>query len=103
MTTLLAGPRERQKAGILRVHRPVLYLALVLCSVLTVAGYRVRVTGIFACPADGYMSGYFLAYCNATGYGDYDHGAFWFGLEDEALEYARSAQVLFLGSSRMQF
>ena len=34
-------------------------------------------------------------------YGDYEHGAFWFGLEP-ALDFASKADVLFLGNSRMQ-
>jgi hypothetical protein len=58
---------------------------------------------IFACPADGYASNHYLAYCHAVGYGDYDRGAFWFDLEPEAQRHAAEAQVLFLGSSRMEF
>ena len=33
-------------------------------------------------------------------YGDYDHGAIWFGLEPAADAAAANAQVLFLGNSR---
>jgi hypothetical protein len=36
-------------------------------------------------------------------YGDYDHGAFWFDLEPDIVRFARDADVLFLGNSRMQF
>jgi hypothetical protein len=43
-----------------------------------------------------------MAHCASVGYGDYDHAAFWFGLEPVALEFARTADVLFLGNSRMQ-
>src|SRR5262249_36528360 len=35
--------------------------------------------------------------------GDYDHGALWFALEPTARASAASADVLFLGNSRMQF
>jgi hypothetical protein len=61
-----------------------------------------RFEGIFACPA-GDIPNTFLVDCNSVGYGDYDHGAFWFGLEPDAALAAREADVLFLGSSRMQF
>ena len=43
-----------------------------------------------------------MAYCHAAGYGDYEHGAFWFGLEPRAAAFAARADVLFLGDSRMQ-
>jgi hypothetical protein len=66
--------------------------------------YALRWDGIFACPAKGYAGGdRYLAYCQARTYGDYDHGAFWFALEATSREFAVSADVLFLGNSRMQF
>ena len=64
--------------------------------------YVLRTNGVFACSASGYGPNVYLAYCNSTAYGDYDHGAFWFGLEPETRQRAASANVLFLGSSRMQ-
>jgi hypothetical protein len=57
---------------------------------------------IFACQADGYTADRYLAACNATQYGDYEHGAFWFDLEPAAQNFAKNADVLFLGSSRLQ-
>ena len=83
--------------------RPTLYLAIVLCSVLGAFGYKLRSDSILACPADGYGGHQYLAYCHARGYGDYDRGAFWFDLEPEAQRNAATADVLFLGNSRMQF
>jgi hypothetical protein len=65
--------------------------------------FKLRTDGVFACPAGGYSPTAYLAYCNAGGYGDYDHGSFWLALEPDALAAARSADVLFLGSSRIQF
>jgi hypothetical protein len=59
--------------------------------------------GIFACPVLGSAANAYLGYCNAVGYGDYDHGAFWFNLEPEAIRSAQGADVLFLGNSRMEF
>lgn len=63
---------------------------------------QLRWNGIFACPANGYSSDSYLGYCQATAYGDYDKGAFWFGLEPGLREVVAAADVLFLGSSRMQ-
>lgn len=65
--------------------------------------YDLRTNGIFACGAAGYSEGSYLAYCNSERYGDYDHGAFWFDLERDIRNRAAAADVIFLGSSRMQF
>jgi hypothetical protein len=83
--------------------KPALYILILLCSVLGAFGYKLRSQSILACPADGYASNHYLAYCHATGFGDYDRGAFWFDLEPEAQRSAADAEVLFLGSSRMEF
>jgi hypothetical protein len=80
-----------------------LYILLVLAVVLGAGAYSLRRHGIFSCSASGYGSDGYLSYCNATGYGDYDHGAIWFGLEPAASGAAASAQVLFLGNSRTEF
>ena len=80
-----------------------LYIGIVLLAMTLGLVYQLRADGLFACPAEGYGDNRFLAYCNAGAYGDYDHGAFWFGLEPRAVEAAESADVLFVGSSRMQF
>lgn len=85
------------------VARPALYLIILLCSALGALAYKLHTESIFACPANGYGASQYLAYCQTTGYGDYDHGAFWFGLEPEAERAAANANVLFLGNSRMQF
>lgn len=75
-----------------------------LCLVLIGAfAVNTRYNGIFACAADGYSGDHYLGYCQATAYGDYDHGAVWFDLEPRAVAYARNADVLFLGNSRTQF
>lgn len=83
--------------------RPVLYILIVLCGIIGPFVFKLRTNGIFACPADGYAGNHYLAYCHVKGYGDYDHSAFWFGLEPDIERYATEAEVLFLGSSRMQF
>lgn len=83
--------------------RPGLYVLILVFSVLGAFAYKSRVEGVFACPGNGYGAGHYLAHCEIIGYADYDHGAFWFGLEPEARRHALNADVVFLGSSRMQF
>jgi len=89
--------------GYFRTGRPVLYIIVVIGVALATVTYQLRAEGIFACSADGYGPDRYLEYCQATGYGDYDHGAFSFALEPPAGDFVRNAQVLFIGNSRMQF
>ena len=86
-----------------RKAMPALYVLLIACSVLGSFIYKLRTEGIFACPASGYGSNAYLTECTAKAYGDYDHGAFWFGLEPQAQRAAAAADVLIVGSSRLQF
>ena len=83
--------------------RPIIYILILLGGCASSYLYKVRAHNIFSCQASGYTSDTYLAYCDATNYGDYDHGAFWFDLEPAAERSAASADVLFLGNSRMQF
>jgi hypothetical protein len=83
--------------------RPALYVAILIAALVGTYLFRIRTQGIFACPASGYAGNGYLGYCNASAYGEYDHGAFWFGLEPEAQQAAANADVLFIGNSRMQF
>lgn len=89
--------------GFAPVARSLLYTGLVLAVALGTGAYSLRKYGIFDCPASGYTSDRYLGYCGATSYGDYDHGAIWFGLEPAANAAAANARVLFLGNSRTQF
>lgn len=93
----VASPR-----GTAAVH-PIVYIALLAFSLGAAFIYELRVNGIFGCPATAYAEDTYLAYCNTVGYGDYDHGAFWFDHEPQTQHAVASAQVLFLGSSRMAF
>jgi len=83
--------------------RPVLYVMAIFSVLVATALYSLRRDGIFACPASAYDGNHYLAYCNVGGYGDYDHGAFWFGLEPAARDFAVSADVLFVGNSATEF
>jgi hypothetical protein len=81
---------------------PVVYVCIVLAAVLVSYCYWARTRTIFACPADGYTADWYIAYCDARTYGDYEHGAFWFDLEPSAWLDAKDADVLFLGNSRLE-
>ena len=83
--------------------RPTIYILILLSAFLASYLYKLRVDYIFSCPASGYTSDRYLTYCDATNYGDYEHGAFWFDLEPAAEMSAASADVLFLGDSRQQY
>jgi len=87
----------------IRDARPAAYVVIIVAVVVGTFVYSLRMTGIFACQSTGYDSDRYLAYCQATKYGDYDYGAFWFDLEPEATAAARNAEVLFVGNSRMEF
>ena len=82
--------------------QPMVYIYVVLPP-LSVPSLWIWNRTIFACQANLYSSDRYIAYCNATGYADYEHGAFWFDLEPSAQTFARNADVLFLGNSRIQF
>jgi len=98
-----AGVPQRARWSFLLAARSGLYTLLVLAVALGAGAYSLREYSIFSCPVSGYGSDGYLGYCGATSYGDYDHGAIWFGLEPAAVDAATNAQVLFLGNSRMQF
>jgi hypothetical protein len=83
--------------------RPTLYIVILLGAFIASSIYHFRVDDIFACAAGGYTSDRYLAHCDAANYGDYEHGAYWFDLEPAAERAAASADVLFLGDSRVQF
>jgi hypothetical protein len=82
---------------------PALFALLIVLSFVGTFVYKLRFDGIFACPASGYGTGAYLSDCTARTYGDYDHGAFWFGLEPPARRAAADADVLLIGNSRLQF
>ena len=81
---------------------PTIYICVILVAVLASYGYWTRTRSIFACQADGYTADRYIAYCDARNYADYEHGAFWFDLEPSAQAFAKNADVLFVGDSRLQ-
>ncbi len=83
--------------------RPRIYIWIILVAIIASCSYELRTQAIFACQATLYNSDRYIAYCDGTSYGDYEHGAFWFDLEPSAQNSASNAEVLFLGNSRIQF
>jgi hypothetical protein len=79
------------------------YICVILVAALCTYAYTLRTRSAFACPASGYDADRYLAYCSATEYGDFDHGAFWFDLIPGIRENLERADALFVGNSRMQF
>ncbi len=86
-------------------HKHWTYLGLfVLCAVAGVlaAGVGQMALDNRRCRWSGYSNDYFLAYCSSKTYGDYEHGALYYGVEPVASAGLRNAQVIFLGNSRTQ-
>lgn len=96
---------DAASAPMLRTAKPRagLYILVVLAAMVGAFAWHMRGAGIFACPATAYGENGYLGYCQGSAYGDYDHGAVWFGLEPGVREAAAAADVLFLGNSRLQF
>jgi hypothetical protein len=90
------------KRNSLFTSRPAIYVLIVFIAVITAYVYRLRTEGIFYCQAGGYTADNYLAYCNGADYGDYEHGAFWFQIDPSVQNFAKNAEVLFLGNSRLQ-
>jgi hypothetical protein len=103
MNDIPAGTEAAAPPRVTSVTRTTLYVCLVLIGALAAAYYRLRTDTLFGCQAGGYSAERFLSYCQVDGYGDFDHGAFWFKLEPEAAKAAGQAQVLFIGNSRLQY
>jgi hypothetical protein len=55
---------------------PTVYILILLCACVSSSLYKLRADNIFSCQASGYTVDTYLAYCDAPGYGDCDHGAF---------------------------
>lgn len=81
------------------------YLALfIVVSGFVGLGYRAadRWWASIGCYAP-WPAGYFLAYCSSAQFGDYEHGAYYYNLEPEAVAALKRSDVLFFGTSRAQF
>ncbi|MEZ5561166.1 MAG: hypothetical protein R3E86_21810 [Pseudomonadales bacterium] len=83
--------------------RPALFLLIVLLTIAGGLAYHLRTEGIFACDGSVYGDRRYLAYCNSVAFLNYDQGAFWYRLEEEAYQNAVRAEVLFVGNSKTEF
>jgi hypothetical protein len=101
--TVSGVPMTPRRESRLLASRPTIYICMILGAILTASAYKLRSQTIFACQATLYNLDRYIGYCNGTRYADYEHGAFWFDLEPSAQAFARNADVLFLGNSRLQF
>jgi hypothetical protein len=77
-----------------------IWLVVSACVSCAVA-YSARGISIAGCRVA--PPGYFISVCGSARFGDYEHGAFWFGLEHAALDNLKAADVIFTGSSRTMF
>jgi hypothetical protein len=102
MKTALSLPMISKLREGLFASRPTTYICVILATTLAASVYKFRTESIFSCEATGYSSDRYIAECNGAGYGDYEHGAFGFDLEPSAQNFARNADVMFLGNSRLQ-
>jgi hypothetical protein len=102
-TELEAASSERGRKSTRRRFTLTTYNFIIAAALLVGFMANIRIDSLFSCQANGYRPDRFVANCNVPGYGEYEHGAFWFGLEPSALNFAANANVLFLGSSRMEW
>jgi hypothetical protein len=89
-----------------RSRRVIAYLLVfAACALLTGALANAVEWGskVLQCAASEHRADTFMSFCANLQFGDYEHGAFRYGLEPTARDNARRAQVLFLGNSRMMF
>ena len=62
-----------------------------------------RAANVMGCRQLADRADAFLAYCEAPQFGDFEHGAYYYGLVPKAVEQLRQADLLILGGSRVQF
>ncbi|WP_135081578.1 hypothetical protein [Terasakiella sp. SH-1] len=85
--------------------RPFLFtftIGFLLLSTFVAISYFFFDIRALTCRGAGYKANTFMAYCNHPAYGDYEHGAYYFDLEN-VNAHLKKADVLFLGNSRIQF
>ncbi len=85
------------------------YFAIfILAYLLIAAGVIVfKRTDLFPwigeCNPNGYENGHFMAYCESSKYGDFEHWAYWNEADPVSVDAVKAADVLFLGNSRTQY
>jgi hypothetical protein len=79
----------------------VVFAAFALVGALLLSLGRTTIDNI-DCKSSKYREGDFLAYCQSKQYGDYEHGALYYGTEPGVRDSIRNAKVIFLGTSMTQ-
>jgi hypothetical protein len=77
------------------------FVACTIAGAIIVSAAQMTVDN-FRCRSSEYSKEDFLAYCRSDKYGDYEHGALYYGLEPSLRHNIRRAKVIFLGSSKTQ-
>jgi hypothetical protein len=83
----------------LRVYAAVLIVVGCLAGAVAYSGQGISIKGCGLPPGPDE----FISTCGERRFGDYEHDAFWFGLERSALANLKAADVVFTGSSRTMF
>jgi hypothetical protein len=76
---------------------------LLFATLISAVLFKLTFTSSLRCDAFGGGPGKFMAYCDVSTHGHYDHAAYLFDLEEGLTDQVRQANLLFLGSSRSQF
>jgi hypothetical protein len=99
--SVFTAPTNKMGGGLR--NNATVYVGLLTLALLIAGARELRVQSIFACPASGYGTDRYLAHCAVDHYGDYDDGAVWYSLEPGIGPNVRSAQVIFMGDSHLQW
>jgi hypothetical protein len=78
-----------------------IFVASTLLGIVILSAGQMTIDNLH-CRSSKYSNDDFLAYCRSDKYGDYEHGALYYGLEPSVRDNIRGAQVIFLGSSKTQ-
>ncbi|MGJ5243149.1 hypothetical protein ACQR14_36570, partial [Bradyrhizobium oligotrophicum] len=70
-----------------------------LAAPFAYSGKGISIAGCRLAPAPDQ----FISLCGSRRFGDFEHAAFWFGIERRALANLKAADVVFTGSSRTMF
>jgi hypothetical protein len=82
--------------------RFIVTLALLFCVAWPILAFSNYLVLTASCSLTDVSADSFMSLCSNTQYGDYEHEAFYYGLEKSG-ENIRNAEILFLGESHLQF
>ena len=85
------------------MNHKIYFLGLLVAMLISATLFKLSLTSSAGCDAFGGGTGKFMAYCDVSTHGHYDHAAYLFDLEEGLADHVRQANLLFLGNSRLQF